>query len=30
MVPANIDIQMTPLPRNPNGKLDRKLLASRR
>ena len=29
MVPAQIEIQETPLPRNPNGKLDRKLLATR-
>jgi acyl-CoA ligase (AMP-forming) (exosortase A-associated) len=30
MVPAHLEIQETPLPRNPNGKLDRKLLATRR
>jgi acyl-CoA ligase (AMP-forming) (exosortase A-associated) len=30
MVPAKIELQVTPLPRNPNGKLDRKLLTSRR
>ena len=29
MVPAQIDIEAGPLPRNPNGKIDRKLLASR-
>jgi len=27
MVPARIDIRSVPLPRNPNGKIDRKLLA---
>jgi acyl-CoA ligase (AMP-forming) (exosortase A-associated) len=27
MVPARIDIRQSPLPRNPNGKIDRKLLA---
>jgi acyl-CoA ligase (AMP-forming) (exosortase A-associated) len=30
MVPAQIELQQAPLPRNPNGKLDRKQLASRR
>ena len=30
MVPASIDIVVGPLPRNPNGKIDRKLLAQRR
>jgi acyl-CoA ligase (AMP-forming) (exosortase A-associated) len=29
MVPAKIELQSAPLPRNPNGKLDRKLLANR-
>jgi acyl-CoA ligase (AMP-forming) (exosortase A-associated) len=29
MVPARIELQEAPLPRNPNGKLDRKQLASR-
>jgi acyl-CoA ligase (AMP-forming) (exosortase A-associated) len=28
MVPARIDVRPGPLPRNPNGKIDRKLLAS--
>lgn len=28
MVPAHIDVRPGPLPRNPNGKIDRKLLAS--
>ncbi len=28
MIPAKIDIRPGPLPRNPNGKIDRKLLAS--
>jgi len=28
MVPAKIDVRTGPLPRNPNGKIDRKLLAS--
>jgi len=28
MVPSKIDIRSGPLPRNPNGKIDRKLLAS--
>jgi len=28
MVPAKIDLRAGPLPRNPNGKIDRKLLAS--
>ena len=28
MVPAGIDVQPGPLPRNPNGKIDRKLLAT--
>jgi acyl-CoA synthetase (AMP-forming)/AMP-acid ligase II len=28
MLPAKIDIRAEPLPRNPNGKIDRKLLAS--
>jgi acyl-coenzyme A synthetase/AMP-(fatty) acid ligase len=28
MVPAGIDVRPGPLPRNPNGKIDRKLLAS--
>jgi acyl-coenzyme A synthetase/AMP-(fatty) acid ligase len=27
MVPANIDLRRTPLPRNPNGKIDRTALA---
>jgi acyl-CoA synthetase (AMP-forming)/AMP-acid ligase II len=29
MVPAGIETQPGPLPRNPNGKIDRKLLATR-
>jgi acyl-coenzyme A synthetase/AMP-(fatty) acid ligase len=29
MVPAGITIVAGPLPRNPNGKIDRKLLAAR-
>jgi acyl-CoA ligase (AMP-forming) (exosortase A-associated) len=28
MLPANIDMRVGPLPRNPNGKIDRKLLAA--
>ena len=28
MVPAKVDIREGPLPRNPNGKIDRKLLAA--
>ena len=28
MVPGKLDIVAGPLPRNPNGKIDRKLLAS--
>jgi len=28
MVPAHIDVRCGPLPRNPNGKIDRKLLAT--
>jgi len=28
MVPAHIDVRSGPLPRNPNGKIDRKLLAT--
>jgi hypothetical protein len=28
MVPALVDIRTRPLPRNPNGKIDRKLLSS--
>ena len=28
MVPAHIDVRTQPLPRNPNGKIDRKLLAA--
>ena len=28
MVPANIEVQAGPLPRNPNGKIDRKLLST--
>jgi acyl-CoA synthetase (AMP-forming)/AMP-acid ligase II len=27
MVPATIEVRAAPLPRNPNGKIDRKLLA---
>jgi acyl-CoA synthetase (AMP-forming)/AMP-acid ligase II len=27
MLPAHIDIRSQPLPRNPNGKIDRRLLA---
>ncbi|MGC3984924.1 MAG: acyl-CoA ligase (AMP-forming), exosortase A system-associated [Pseudorhodoferax sp.] len=29
MVPAHVDVRPAPLPRNPNGKIDRKLLAAR-
>jgi acyl-CoA synthetase (AMP-forming)/AMP-acid ligase II len=29
MVPADIDVHATSLPRNPNGKIDRKTLATR-
>jgi acyl-CoA synthetase (AMP-forming)/AMP-acid ligase II len=28
MVPARVEVRAGPLPRNPNGKLDRKLLAA--
>jgi hypothetical protein len=28
MVPAGFDIRVGPLPRNPNGKIDRKLLST--
>ena len=28
MVPAGISLQKAPLPRNPNGKIDRKLLST--
>jgi len=29
MVPAAVEIEAGPLPRNPNGKIDRKLLSTR-
>ena len=28
MVPAGVEVVAAPLPRNPNGKIDRKLLAA--